>query len=160
VESRKLMSPSILMPSPFLTSLLRTRGLELLQRRVSFLLAGRCLIFVSLLSFVVSDLSSSSYRLLILIFSSLFSPLFRSLSRTITGVSPKVISKEWYWMLKDTRSRTKQPAAARIAAKFELESYRYDLRNSINKLASYNREVLRTAIESTTSWLDDNQEAK
>jgi len=52
-----------------------------------------------------------------------------------------------------------QVAASRIAAKLDLEYYKYDLRHSLNKLDSYNREMLRTAIESTKIWLDANQEA-
>ncbi|KAG8955961.1 70-kilodalton heat shock protein [Tulasnella sp. 424] len=56
-------------------------------------------------------------------------------------------------------------AAARISAKNGLESYAYNLRNTINdsnlkdKFAAGDKETLETAVNETISWLDASQEA-
>ena len=55
--------------------------------------------------------------------------------------------------------------ASRISAKNALESYAYSLRNTINdskvdeKLSPEEKETLKTEIDKTVAWLDDNQTA-
>lgn len=54
--------------------------------------------------------------------------------------------------------------AARIASKVGLESYTYDLRNSLNdstfayRLNDSDRSAFKSALDKTTEWLDDNQQ--
>ncbi|KAG8996956.1 70-kilodalton heat shock protein [Tulasnella sp. 427] len=58
-----------------------------------------------------------------------------------------------------------EAAAARISAKNGLESYAYNLRNTINdsnlkdKFAAGDKETLESAVNETISWLDASQEA-
>ncbi|KAI0221095.1 Hsp70 chaperone [Massospora cicadina] len=58
-----------------------------------------------------------------------------------------------------------EAAAARISAKNGLESYAYNLRNSLQdekisgKLDAADKEKLEKAVEEATSWLDNSQEA-
>ena len=55
--------------------------------------------------------------------------------------------------------------AARISAKNGLESYAYSLRNTLNddktadKLSAEDKETLKSEIDKTVAWLDDNQTA-
>lgn len=55
--------------------------------------------------------------------------------------------------------------AARISAKNALESYAYSLRNTLNdskvdeKLDASDKEKLKSEIDKTVAWLDDNQQA-
>jgi len=58
-----------------------------------------------------------------------------------------------------------EAAAARIQAKNGLESYAYNLRNSItdeklaDKFEAADKTKLETAVNETISWLDSSQEA-
>jgi heat shock 70kDa protein 1/2/6/8 len=58
-----------------------------------------------------------------------------------------------------------EAAAARIAAKNGLESYSYNLRNSLNdeklagKFEAADKSKLESAVNDTISWLDASQEA-
>jgi heat shock protein 1/8 len=58
-----------------------------------------------------------------------------------------------------------EAAAARITAKNGLESYAYNLRNSLSddklagKFEAADKEKLETAVNETISWLDSSQEA-
>ena len=58
-----------------------------------------------------------------------------------------------------------EEAASRISAKNGLESYAYNLRNSLNdeqlkdKFDAADKSKLETAVNETISWLDNSQEA-
>lgn len=57
-----------------------------------------------------------------------------------------------------------EEAAARISAKNGLESYAYNLRNSVegdlaDKLEADDKEKILAAVKETTEWLDNSQEA-
>jgi L1 cell adhesion molecule like protein len=86
---------------------------------------------------------------------------------TITNDKGRLSKEEIERMVNDAEKYKAEDdaAAARISAKNGLESYAYNLRNTINdsnlkdKFAAGDKETLETAVNETISWLDASQEA-
>ncbi|KAJ3085235.1 70-kilodalton heat shock protein, partial [Quaeritorhiza haematococci] len=91
----------------------------------------------------------------------------RSNKITITNDKGRLSKEEIERMVSEAEKYKKEDeeAAERIQAKNGLESYSYNLRNSIQdeklagKLAASDKDALDKAIEETIKWLDRNQEA-
>eukprot|EP01010_Urceolus_cornutus_P001005 NODE_151_length_2172_cov_227.210080_g124_i0.p1 GENE.NODE_151_length_2172_cov_227.210080_g124_i0~~NODE_151_length_2172_cov_227.210080_g124_i0.p1 ORF type:complete len:657 (+),score=169.63 NODE_151_length_2172_cov_227.210080_g124_i0:104-2074(+) len=87
---------------------------------------------------------------------------------TITNDKGRLSKEEIERMVADAEKYKQQDeeATARITAKNGLESYAYNLRNTLNedslkdKLVGEDREKLEKAIQDTIAWLDSNLEAE
>ena len=86
---------------------------------------------------------------------------------TITNDKGRLSKEEIERMVNEAEKYKKEDeeAASRISAKNGLESYAYNLRNSLNdeqlkdKFDAADKSKLETAVNETISWLDNSQEA-
>lgn len=86
---------------------------------------------------------------------------------TITNDKGRLSKEEIERMVSDAEKykAEDEAAAARITAKNQLESYAYNIRNSLQdekvggKLGEEDKSTLNAAVDEAIKWLDDNQEA-
>merc|ERR1711943_46412 len=100
-----------------------------------------------------------------------FPPRTRALARprkspspTTRAVSRRRRSTAWCRRPRSTRKRTK--VKEKIDAKNSLESYIYNIKNTINdedkikdKLSDEDKETLEEVVKTTTEWIDENASA-